>query len=81
MCCYGDRVTNGEAKCQIMALLCEMCIRELPDPDRCEVQNSLVTNTEFSLQKTPSTRPTMQEIIDDEKKFNFPSYNHTLNSM
>ncbi|CAH3046686.1 unnamed protein product [Porites lobata] len=21
MCCYGDRVTNGEAKCQIMALL------------------------------------------------------------
>ena len=57
-----------------------MCIRELPDPDRREEQVSLVRNTEFRglvrrcLQKTPSMRPTMQEIIDEEKNLiNFPS--------
>ncbi|CAH3189530.1 unnamed protein product [Porites lobata] len=61
-------------------LLCEMCIRELPDPSRREVQVSLGTNTEFRglvrrcLQKTPSMRPTMQEIIDEEKNLTyFPS--------
>ena len=60
-------------------LLCEMCIRKLPDPSNREVQVSLVTNTEFRglvrrcLQKTPSMRPTMQEIIDEEKNFILPS--------
>ncbi|CAH3179700.1 unnamed protein product [Porites lobata] len=55
------------------ALLCEMCIRELPDPTRREEQVVLVTNSVFRglvrrcLQREPGTRQTMQGIIDELK--------------
>ncbi|CAH3189528.1 unnamed protein product, partial [Porites lobata] len=56
-------------------LLCEMCIRQLPDPRRREEQVVLVTNSAFRglvrrcLQREPGARPTMQEIIDQLKEF------------
>ncbi|XP_073233934.1 probable serine/threonine-protein kinase drkA [Porites lutea] len=56
-------------------LLCEMCIRQLPDPRRREEQVVLVTNSAFRglvrrcLQREPRARPTMQEIIDQLKEF------------
>ena len=52
-------------------LLCEMCIRELPDPKQREEQVALVTNHVFRglirrcIQKDPEARPNMEEIIDD----------------
>ena len=52
-------------------LLCEMCIRELPDPERREQQVALVTNHVFQglvrrcITKDPKGRPNMEEIIDD----------------
>ncbi|CAH3182536.1 unnamed protein product [Porites lobata] len=55
-------------------LLCEMCIRQLPDPRRREEQLVLVTNGAFRglvrrcLQMEPRARPTMQEIIDELKE-------------
>ncbi|CAH3027821.1 unnamed protein product [Porites evermanni] len=57
------------------ALLCEMCIRQLPDPQRRNEQVVLVTNGVFRglvrrcLQREPGARPTMQEIIDELKDF------------
>ncbi|CAH3023375.1 unnamed protein product [Porites evermanni] len=57
------------------ALLCEMCIRQLPDPRRRKEQVVLVTNGVFRglvrrcLQREPEARPTMQEIIDELKDF------------
>ncbi|CAH3022281.1 unnamed protein product [Porites evermanni] len=55
-------------------LLCEMCIRQLPDPQRRGEQLVLVTNGAFRglvrrcLQREPRARPTMQEIIDELKE-------------
>ena len=54
-------------------LLCEMCIRELPDPSKREEQVVLVTNGAFRgverrcLHRDSGQRPTMQEIIDELK--------------
>ena len=56
-------------------LLCEMCIRQLPDPRRLEEQVVFVANGAFRglvrqcLQREPGVRPTMQEIIDELKEF------------
>jgi len=50
-------------------LLCEMCIRELPDPKQREEQVALVTSHMFRslirrcLQSDPLDRPNMEEII------------------
>ena len=52
-------------------LLCEMCIRDLPDPKQREEQVALVTNDVFReliqrcTQRGPEGRPTMEEIIND----------------
>lgn len=52
-------------------LLCEMCIRELPDPKQREEQVALVTNHVFRglvrrcIQLDPEARPHMEDIIDD----------------
>ncbi|CAH3172654.1 unnamed protein product, partial [Porites lobata] len=52
-------------------LLCEMCIRQLPDPRRREQQVLLMTNralrglVQRCLQADPEARPTMQNIIDE----------------
>ncbi|CAH3181738.1 unnamed protein product [Porites lobata] len=57
------------------ALLCEMCIRQLPDPQKRNEQVVLVTNSVFRglvrrcMQIEPGARPTMQEIIDELKEF------------
>ena len=67
-CCQVDVYSFG-------VLLCEMCIRQLPDPRRREEQVVLVTNGAFRglvrrcLQREPGARPTMQEIIDQLKEF------------
>ena len=51
-------------------LLCEMCIRDLPDPDQRKEQVSLVTDEMFQglikccIKSEPEARPTMEEIID-----------------
>ena len=60
-------------------LLCEMCIRQIPDPLRREEQLVLVTNGSFRdlvrrcLHGDPGTRPTVQEIIDELKDFDATS--------
>ena len=60
---------------QIGALLCEMCIRQLPDPQRRNEQVVLVTNSvsrglvRRCIQREPRARPTMLEIIDELKEF------------
>ncbi|CAH3180285.1 unnamed protein product [Porites lobata] len=52
-------------------LLCEMCIRELPNPEKRDEQVLLMTNRVLRglvrrcLQTDPEARPTMQEIIDE----------------
>ena len=52
-------------------LLCEMCIRELPDPQHREEQVALVTNHVFRglirrcVQTDPGERLNMEEIIED----------------
>ena len=51
-------------------LLCEMCIRELPDPELRQTQVTQVTNHVLQdlikrcIQEKPEVRPTMEEIID-----------------
>ncbi|XP_073233937.1 probable serine/threonine-protein kinase drkD [Porites lutea] len=55
-------------------LLCEMCIRQLPDPRRREQQVLLMTNRALRglvrrcLQTDPEARATMQEIIDEPSR-------------
>ena len=50
-------------------LLCEMCTRELPDPQKIQDQISLVTNgvlRELIMQcvaRAPEERPTMSDVI------------------
>ncbi|KAL9975242.1 hypothetical protein ACROYT_G012377 [Oculina patagonica] len=52
-------------------LLCEMCIRELPDPERRDQQISMVANHVLRallrgcVQRGPETRPNMEEIIEE----------------
>ncbi|PFX21241.1 Ubiquitin carboxyl-terminal hydrolase CYLD [Stylophora pistillata] len=52
-------------------LLCEMCVRELPDPERLKQQVVMVTNHELRslirkcLQLEPEARPSMEEIITE----------------
>ncbi|KAJ7376873.1 hypothetical protein OS493_031751 [Desmophyllum pertusum] len=52
-------------------LLCEMCIRELPDPERRDQQVAMVTNRLLRalirecLQSEPETRPAMEEIVEE----------------
>ena len=52
-------------------LLCEICIRELPDPDRRDEQVAMVTNRVLRalirgcLQQDAETRPSMEEIIGE----------------
>ncbi len=51
-------------------LLCEMCIRELPDPQQREIQISRIKKRLFKeivercVQIEPGMRPNMEEIID-----------------
>jgi len=52
-------------------LVCEMCIRELPDPERRNQQIAMVTNRRFRtlirrcLQSDPKARPNIEEIIEE----------------
>ena len=52
-------------------LLCEMCIRELPDPDRRDEQVAMVTNRMLRalirgcLQQDADERPSMEDIIGE----------------
>ena len=52
-------------------LLCEMCIRHLPDPKQRNEQVASVTNDVFReliqscIKREPEARPTMEEIISD----------------
>ncbi|XP_068712917.1 interleukin-1 receptor-associated kinase 4-like [Montipora foliosa] len=56
-------------------LLCEMCIREMPDPERREEQVLLVRNRLFRnlvrqcLQDDPTMRPDMAQIIQELEQF------------
>ena len=53
-------------------LLCEMCIRELPNPEQREIQISRMTSqrlfhgiVERCVHIEPGMRPNMEEIIDE----------------
>ena len=52
-------------------LLCEICIRELPDPERRDEQVAMVENRAFRalvrrcLQRDPESRPSMEDIIGE----------------
>ena len=52
-------------------LLCEMCIQELPDPERRDQQIVMVTNRQFRalirrcLQLEPEARPNMEDIFGE----------------
>ena len=52
-------------------LLCEMCIRDLPDSTKRDKQVEQVLDEAFRclirrcIQREPETRPTMEEIIED----------------
>ena len=52
-------------------LLCEICIRQLPDPDRRDEQVAMVTNSWLRalirecLQRDPEARPSMEYIISE----------------
>ena len=56
-------------------LLCEMCIRELPDPQNREEQVAMVTNYLFRslmrrcLQTEPKERPHMEEVIENLESY------------
>ena len=57
-------------------LLCEMCIRELPNPERRDRQVAMVKNKlnraliRKCLQREPEARPSVQEIIDEREQSN-----------
>ena len=52
-------------------LLCEMCIRELPDPQEIRYQIRRVPNRELRgliqrcVNRDPGERPTMSDVIDE----------------
>ena len=55
-------------------LLCEVCIRELPEPERRGQQIAMVTNrllralVRRCLQSDPEGRPNMEEIMQELEK-------------
>ena len=55
-------------------LLCEICIRELPDPDRRDEQVVRVKSRRLRalirgcVQRDPEARPSMEEIIGEMEK-------------
>jgi len=57
-------------------LLCEMCIRETPEPDRLDAQVHLVKNTVIQalirrcVQSAAEDRPDMEEIIEELEQLN-----------
>lgn len=52
-------------------LLCEICIRELPDPDRRDQQVAMVTDRTHRglirrcIYQDPEVRPSMEDIIEE----------------
>ena len=52
-------------------LLCEICIRELPDPDRRDQQVAMVTDRtrrgliRRCIYQDPEARPSMEDIIEE----------------
>ena len=56
-------------------LLCEMCVREMPDPERREEQVLLIRNGAFRnlvrrcLHANPAMRPHMAQIIQELEQF------------
>ena len=52
-------------------LLCEICIRELPDPDRRDQQVAMVTDRTLRglirrcIYQDPEARPSMEDIIEE----------------
>ncbi|KAL9975204.1 hypothetical protein ACROYT_G012336 [Oculina patagonica] len=78
---YCAPESHGDAHNQIISckvdvysfgvLLCEMCIREIPEPDRRDQQIAMVTNHLFQslirrcVQTEPGLRPNMESIIDE----------------
>ena len=52
-------------------LLCEMCVRELPDPERRDQQIAMMANSLLRalirgcLQSEPEARPVMEEILEE----------------
>ena len=52
-------------------LLCEMCLQELPDPERRDQQIAMVINSLLRalarrcLEREPAARPNMEEIIEE----------------
>ena len=76
MCCDNDMFCNRSLQVDVYSfgvLLCEMCIRKLPDPEKRIQQITMVTNRQTRalirrcLQSDPKTRPNMEEIIKDLK--------------
>ena len=67
MCCYQVDVYS------FGVLLCEMCVKELPDPQQREAQISRMEPSQRRFQEVvercvriePGTRPNMEEIIDN----------------
>ena len=65
MCCHQVDVYS------FGVLLCEMCVRELPNPQQRQTQTSRMEPRRFQeivercLQTEPGERPNMKEIIDD----------------
>ena len=52
-------------------LLCEICIRELPDPERRDQQVAMVTDRTLRglirrcIHRDPEARPSMEDIIEE----------------
>ena len=52
-------------------LFCEVCIRELPDPDRRDQQVAMVTDRTFRglihrcIHQDPEERPSMEDLIEE----------------
>ncbi|XP_078370230.1 uncharacterized protein LOC144653968 [Oculina patagonica] len=66
--------SNQTAKVDVYSfgvLLCEMCIQELPDPERRDEQIAMVTNSVLRalvrrcLHKEPGSRPNMERVIEE----------------
>ena len=70
LCCFRVQVDVYS----FGVLLCEICIRELPDPDRRDVQVAMVTNHRLRalirrcMLRYPKARPSMEYIIDELEK-------------
>ena len=68
MCCYQVDVYS------FGVLLCEMCVRELPDPQQRETQISCMETRRFQeivercLRTEPGERPNMEEISQEVER-------------